>query len=102
MAEWTGQKRTLNSIPVEDDPPLDDTSVHVPRTPQAPAATTSPQLPGMTPDQPARPGEGSPGGPAIIPEPYPPPDEGNPPEPAIMPEPGPLAPEEPKEGRRGA
>src|SRR5215204_3112737 len=56
MAEWTGQKRTLNSIPVEDDPPLDDTSVHVPRTPQAPAATTSPQLPGMTPDQPALPG----------------------------------------------
>ena len=56
MAEWTGQKRTLNSIPAEDDPPLDDTSVHVPRTPQAPAATTSPQLPGMTPDQPALPG----------------------------------------------
>jgi hypothetical protein len=56
MAEWTGQKRTINSIPVEDDPPLDDTSVHVPRTPQAPAATTSPQRPGMTPDQPALPG----------------------------------------------
>lgn len=56
MAEWTGQKRTLNSIPTEDDPPLDDTSVHVPRAPQAPAATTSPQLPGMTPDQPALPG----------------------------------------------
>jgi hypothetical protein len=56
MAEWSGQKRTLNSIPTEDDPPLDDTSVHVPRTPQAPAATSSPQLPGMTPDQPALPG----------------------------------------------
>jgi hypothetical protein len=56
MAEWTGQKRTINSIPVEDDPPLDDTAVHVPRTPQAPAATTSPQRPGMTPDQPALPG----------------------------------------------
>ena len=56
MAEWTGQKRTLNSIPAEDDPPLDDTAVHVPRTPQAPAATTSPQRPGMTPDQPALPG----------------------------------------------
>jgi len=56
MAEWTGQKRTLNSIPTEDDPPLDDTSVHVPRTPQAPAATTSPQRPGMTPDQPDLPG----------------------------------------------
>jgi zinc-ribbon domain len=54
------------------------------------------------PDQPAQPGEGSPGGPAVIPEPYPPPDEGNPPEPAIMPEPGPLAPQEPEEGRRGA
>jgi hypothetical protein len=52
MAEWTGQKRTLNSIPTEDDPPLDDTSVHVPRTPQAPAATSSPQRPGMTPDEP--------------------------------------------------
>jgi hypothetical protein len=56
MAEWTGQKRTLNSIPPEDDPPLDDTSVHVPRAPQAPAATTSPQRPGMTPDQPDLPG----------------------------------------------
>jgi hypothetical protein len=56
MAEWTGQKRTLNSISTEDDPPLDDTSVHVPRAPQAPAATSSPQLPGMTPDQPALPG----------------------------------------------
>ena len=52
MAEWTGQKRTLNSIPPEDDPPLDDTSVHIPRTPQPPAATTSPQRPGMTPEQP--------------------------------------------------
>ncbi len=56
MAEWTGQKRTLNSIPTEDDPPLDDTSVHVPRTPPAPAATSSPQRPGMTPDQPDLPG----------------------------------------------
>ena len=56
MADWTGQKRTLNSIPTENDPPLDDTSVHVPRAPRAPAATSSPQLPGMTPDQPALPG----------------------------------------------
>jgi len=56
MAEWTGQKRTLNSIPPEDDPPLDDTSVHVPRSPRAPAATASPQRPGMTPDQPDLPG----------------------------------------------
>lgn len=54
------------------------------------------------PEQPGRPGEGTPGGPAVIPEPYPPPDEGNPPEPAIIPEPGPLAPEEPEEGRTGA
>ena len=52
MAEWTGQKRTLNSISAEDDPPLDATSVHVPRAPRAPGATSSPQLPGMTPDQP--------------------------------------------------
>ena len=58
MADWTGQKRTLNSIPTEDDPPLDDTSVHVPRSPQAPGATSSPQLPGMTPDQPDLPGRG--------------------------------------------
>ena len=56
MAEWTGQRRTLNSIPAEDDPPLDDTAVHVPRTPKAPAATSSPQRPGMTPDQPDLPG----------------------------------------------
>ncbi len=56
MAEWTGQKRTLNSISPEDDPPLDDTSVHVPQTPQPPAATTSPQRPGMTPDNPDLPG----------------------------------------------
>ena len=56
MAEWTGHKRTLNSIPVEDDPPLDATSVHVPRTPRSPGATSSPQLPGMTPDQPDLPG----------------------------------------------
>jgi hypothetical protein len=54
------------------------------------------------PDEPAQPGEGTPGGPAVIPEPYPPPDEGNPPEPAIMPEPGPLAPEDPEKGRAGA
>lgn len=56
MAEWTGTKRTLNSIPPEVDPPLDATSVHVPTSPPAPGATSSPQLPGMTPDQPALPG----------------------------------------------
>ena len=57
MAEWTGAKRTLNSIPAADDSPLDDTSVHVPTAPRAPGATDSPQLPGMTPDQPDLPGK---------------------------------------------
>lgn len=57
MAEWTGQKRTLNSIPAQDDPPLDDTSVHSPPAPRAPGATSSPQIPGMTPDDPDLPGK---------------------------------------------
>jgi hypothetical protein len=57
MAEWTGQKRTLNSIPAVDDPPLDATAVHNPRSPEAPGATSSPQLPGMTPDDPDLPGK---------------------------------------------
>ncbi len=56
MAEWTGHKRTLNSIPAEDDFVIDDTAVHVPTPPPAPGATDSPQLPGMTPDQPDLPG----------------------------------------------
>ena len=57
MAEWSGQKRTLNSIPPKFDPPLDDTAVHDPPTPRAPGATSSPQLPGMTPDDPDLPGK---------------------------------------------
>ena len=56
MAEWTGQKRTLNSI-AEDVPPRNETSVRVPRPPEAPGATSSPQLPGETPDQPIFPAE---------------------------------------------
>src|SRR5690349_21671397 len=56
MAEWTGQRRTLNSIPAAFDPPLDDTAIHVPRAPEAPGAVSSPQLPGMTPDDPDLPG----------------------------------------------
>ena len=52
MAEWTGQKRTLNSIPADNDLPLDATTVHSPFPQPAPGATDSPQLPGMTPDQP--------------------------------------------------
>lgn len=57
MAEWTGQKRTLNSIPTSQDPPLDSTAAHSPPTPRAPGATTSPQVPGMTPDDPDLPGK---------------------------------------------
>ena len=57
MAEWTGQKRTLNSITPSHDPPLDDTAVHSPPTPPAPGATSSPQIPGMTPDDPDLPGK---------------------------------------------
>ena len=56
MAEWTGQKRTLNSISPSHDPPLDDTAVHSPPSPPAPGATSSPQIPGMTPDDPDLPG----------------------------------------------
>jgi hypothetical protein len=57
MAEWTGQKRTLISIPPTDDPPLDATAVHNPANPEAPGATSSPQIPGMTPDDPDLPGK---------------------------------------------
>jgi hypothetical protein len=57
MAEWTGQKRTLNSIPPYHDPALDATAEHGPRAPMAPGATSSPQVPGMTPDDPALPGK---------------------------------------------
>jgi hypothetical protein len=57
MAEWTGQKRTLNSISAVDDLPLDDTAVHSPKAPISPGATDSPQRPGATPDTPRLPGK---------------------------------------------
>lgn len=50
MAEWTGRKRTLNSIPAGEDPPIDAASDHVPPSPEAPGASISPQQPGATPD----------------------------------------------------
>lgn len=56
MAEWTGPKRTLNSIVPEGVPPVDAASDHRPPPPKAPGATSSPQLPGMTPDDPDLPG----------------------------------------------
>src|SRR3954464_3520988 len=56
MAEWTGPKRTLNSIVQEGVPPVDADSDHRPPPPKAPGATSSPQLPGMTPDDPDFPG----------------------------------------------
>ena len=56
MAEWTGLKRTLNSIGPAEAPPLGAASDHLAPPPDAPGATSSPQLPGMTPDQPDLPG----------------------------------------------
>lgn len=52
MAEWTGQKRTLNSIAPVGKPPVDAASDHVPPSPVAPGAEHSPQRPGETPDTP--------------------------------------------------
>jgi hypothetical protein len=52
MAEWTGQKRTLNSIDPVGTPPVDAASDHVPPSPAAPGAEHSPQRPGETPDTP--------------------------------------------------
>lgn len=52
MAEWTGRKRTLNSIEPVGNPPLDAASGHVPPSPPAPGAEHSPQRPGETPDTP--------------------------------------------------
>jgi hypothetical protein len=52
MAEWTGQKRTLNSIDPVGKPPVDAASDHVPPSPPAPGAEHSPQRPGETPDTP--------------------------------------------------
>src|SRR4051794_38312163 len=56
MAEWTGPKRTLNSIVPEGVPPVDAASDHRPPPPKAPGAVSSPQQPGMTPDDPDFPG----------------------------------------------
>jgi hypothetical protein len=50
MAEWNGPKRTLNSIPAEDDPTVDVATDHAPLPPEAPGAVVSPQRPGATPD----------------------------------------------------
>lgn len=50
MAEWTGRKRTLNSIDPVGHPPVDAASDHVPPSPEAPGASQSPQRPGATPD----------------------------------------------------
>jgi hypothetical protein len=52
MAEWTGQKRTLNSIDPVGPSPVDAASDHVPPSPVAPGAEHSPQRPGETPDTP--------------------------------------------------
>jgi hypothetical protein len=56
MAEWTGRKRTLNSIVQEGDPPENSASDRLAPPPEAPGAVSSPQQPGMTPDQPDLPG----------------------------------------------
>jgi hypothetical protein len=57
MAEWTGRKRTLNSIDVELDPPPQlAASDRLAPPPEAPGAIASPQIPGMTPDDPDLPG----------------------------------------------
>jgi hypothetical protein len=56
MAEWNGPKRTLNSIPVEDDPTVDVETDHAPLPPEAPGAVVSPQRPGATPDKADLPG----------------------------------------------
>jgi hypothetical protein len=57
MAEWTGPRRTLNSIPAEYDPTPVDAASELPQSPpQAPGAIDSPQLPGATPDNPDLPG----------------------------------------------
>ena len=53
MAEWTGRKRTLNSIVPVGNPPVDAASDPVPPSPTAPGAEHSPQRPGETPDKPA-------------------------------------------------
>lgn len=56
MAEWTGRRRTINSIIKEGDPPEHAASSPAPPSPEAPGATDSPQRPGATPDDPDLPG----------------------------------------------
>jgi hypothetical protein len=56
MAEWTGRKRTLNSIFPAGVPPVDSASDHLAASPPAPGAISSPQMPGETPDHPSVPG----------------------------------------------
>jgi hypothetical protein len=56
MAEWTGTKRTLNSITPTGAPPVDAASDNLPPSPRSPGATSSPQQPGETPDDPELPG----------------------------------------------
>jgi hypothetical protein len=57
MAEWTGRKRTLNSIEPVGTPPVGAASDDIPPSPPAPGAEHSPQRPGETPDKPALPGK---------------------------------------------
>lgn len=52
MAEWTGRKRTMNSVIPVGYPPVDAASDHLPPSPPAPGAEASPQRPGATPDTP--------------------------------------------------
>ena len=52
MAEWTGRRRTLNSIEPVGSPPVDAGSGNEPPSPPAPGAEHSPQRPGETPDAP--------------------------------------------------
>jgi hypothetical protein len=56
MAEWTGRKRTLNSIEPEGAPPQYAASDRIAPPPEAPGAVTSPQIPGLMPDDPDLPG----------------------------------------------
>ncbi|MFN8590268.1 MAG: hypothetical protein U0031_24175 [Thermomicrobiales bacterium] len=59
MAEWNGPRRTLNSIDSElDDDVTQSTASQNPRSPEAPGAVRSPQIPGLTPDDPDLPGYG--------------------------------------------
>ena len=56
MAEWTGRKRTLNSLEYDDPPPANAAPSDRAAAPEAPGAIASPQIPGQTPDRPSVPG----------------------------------------------